>query len=122
MWLFRWRQPKKGSRLGNYLWELKHRTQSEILPSDVVKFSEPLRTVFNQATRDGQIKFSDICKILELPPEQAQQVIDDVIEKGFLHPTSPLNDEPVYEARPAVRTRRKDDVIPKDILKKLDDL
>ena len=125
MWFlefFRRRKLKKDDRLGNFLRELENRPQSQILPSDVVKFSDPLRAVFNHATRTGQISLSEMTSILELTESEAQQVVDRIIDKGFFHTPSHLGDEPVYKPRLAVRTRRKEDVIPKDILKKLDEL
>jgi len=122
MCFFRRRRPKKDDRLGNFMWELENRPQPEILPSDVVKFSDPLRAVFTHATRMGQIKFSDVSGKLNLPPDQAQKVIDFIVERGFLHPPSLVGDEPVYILRFGVRTRHREDVIPKNILEKLDDL
>ncbi|MDK1028514.1 MAG: hypothetical protein QGD88_10040 [Anaerolineae bacterium] len=114
--------PKKDDRLGNYMWELEHRPQSKILPSDVLKFSDPLRAVLNQAARIGRISLSEVSKLLDLPPEQAQRVIDLIVEKDFLRRPSSLGDNPVYETRLAVRTRKLNDELPKEILNKLDDL
>ena len=125
MWFykfFRRKQPAKNDRLGSFLQELKDRPQEQIMPSDVVKFSDPLRAVFTHATREGKITFSKMNVILDLTEAETQQVVDYIVEKGFLCAPSPLDIEPVYETRFEVRTRRKEDVIPKDILSKLDNL
>jgi hypothetical protein len=122
MCAFKGRNPEIDDRLGDFLWELENRPQPEILPSEVVKFSDPLRAVFNHATRMGRITLTDVSEKLDLPPEQAQKVIDNIFKKGFLRLPSPLDEEPVYETRLAVHTRRREDRMPKDILKKLDGL
>lgn len=122
MRFLKWRRHNKDDRLGIYLKELNDRPQSQIMPSDVVKFSDPLRAVFNHAIRMGKIKLEDVCEHLELSKEQAQQLIDVIVKTGYLRPPSPLDDEPVYRIRLAVRTKRGDESIPTDILKKLDDL
>ena len=109
-------------RLGNFLSELKNRPQPEILPSDVVKFSDPLRAVFNHATRTGNISLPEMSQMLDLPEEETQKLIDFIVEIGFLRALPPLDEEPMYETRMAVRTRRRDDALLNDILGKLDKL
>lgn len=109
-------------RLGKFLSELKNRPQPEILPSDVVKFSDPLRAVFNHATRMGNISLPEMSQMLDLPEEETQKLINFIVEIGFLRAPSPLDEEPVYETRMAVRTRRREDALLNDILSKLDNL
>ena len=120
MCLSKKQHPEKGDRLGNFLSELEQRPQPEIMPSDIVKFSDPLRAVFNHATRAGQITFTDICEKLDLPSEQAQKVINSIVRTGFFRSPSPLDDEPVYKTRLAVHTRRHENGLMNDILEKLD--
>ena len=110
------------NRLGNFLRELEACAQEKILPSDVVNFSAPLRAIFNQATRMGQITLQDVSENLGLTPEQAKQVLNCMVEKGVLRQPSPLDDEPVYQTRLAARTRPREGNLPKDILSKLDEL
>ena len=116
------RRSEETDRLGKFLRELEDCSQGKILPSDVVNFSAPLRAVFNQATRMGQITLQDVSEKLELPPDQAKQVVNCIVEKGFLRQPSPLDDEPVYQTRLAVRTRPRAGNLSKDIFSKLDDL
>lgn len=120
--LFKKRRPDKDDRVGNFLWELENRPQAAILPSDVVKFSDPLRAVFNRVTRMGQITSVEASELLDLSSKDTQKVINYIVETGFLRAPSLLDDENVYQTRLAVHTRRREDVIPKDILSKLDDL
>jgi len=87
------------------LQELKA-SKEDIRPSEVVFFSEPLRTALNQAVRIGKISLTDFAKLLEAKQEQAQQLIDILVERHLLHPsafTSPT--ETYYETRLSAATR-----------------
>lgn len=119
--LKRWLQ-KNDDRLDEYLRELERLPQAEITPSYIVKFSRPLRAVFNHATRQGRITVPEAREYLHLPTEQAKRVIDLIVEKGFLSPASPSDGELIYATHLDVRTRGREERLPKDILNKLDDL
>ena len=102
------------------LQELKAGTE-DIRPSDVVMFSEPLRSVLSSAVRQGHISLTELAEQLEFTREQALQVADILVVRNLLRLSSrSTNEEPYYETRVSSMTRPLTRS-PSDIWKKLDD-
>lgn len=100
--------------------ELKSRTE-DIRPSDVVLFSEPLRSALNFVIRLGRFTLTDFSGKLGFTREQSKTIADILVDRHLftiqLDPSKP--DETVYEARPSASSRaslRK----PIDLWSKLD--
>lgn len=93
----------------------------DIRPSDVVMFSEPLRSVLSSAVRRGQISLTELAEQLEFTREQTSQVADILVARNLfrLSPRS-TDEEPYYETRMSSMTRPLTRP-PSDIWKKLDD-
>lgn len=100
--------------------ELSSRTE-DIRPSDIVLFSEPLRSALNFVIRLGRFNLTDFSEKLGLTREQSKKIADVLINRHLffvLH--DPLTPEEIfYESRPSASSRpaaRK----PLDIWKKID--
>ena len=95
--------------------------KEDIRPSDVVVYSEPLRSVLNSALRLGRISLTDLARQLELKREQAKQIADLLVTRNLFHVStfSPEN-EIFYETRMSSMTRPLGRPRP-DIWKKIDD-
>ncbi len=80
--------------------------REDIRPSDVTIFSEPLRSVLNQAVRAGRISFTDFSKLLELEHEQTEQIVSILVERHlfYLSPFASSSDA-FYETRLSGSTR-----------------
>ncbi len=102
------------------LQELKARNE-DIRPSDVMVFSEPLRSVLNQAVRIGRISLGDFAEQLELEREQAKQLADILIARHLLQISGFSNDKEIFfETRLSAMTRPLARPRP-DLWKKIDD-
>ncbi len=102
------------------LQELKAR-QEDIRPSDVMVFSEPLRSVLNQAVRIGRVSLTDLSKQLEIEREQAGQIAEILIARHLFQVSGFSNDREIfYETRLSAMTRPLARPRP-DLWKKLDD-
>ncbi len=93
----------------------------DIRPSDVVLFSEPLRSSLNFVIRLGKFTLTDFENKLGLPREQAKQIADLLVKRNLflLNAEHSTPAEPCYEARLTASSRpamRK----PADIWKKID--
>ena len=96
-------------------------SRADIRPSDVVFFSEPLRSALNQAVRLGRISFTDFAKLLEAEQEQARQIISILVDRHLFHLSafsSPT--DTYYETRLSAATRPMTRPS-SDFWKKLDD-
>ena len=101
------------------LQELNARKE-DIRPSDVVIFSEPLRSVLNQAVRIGRISLTDLAKQLEIEREQAGQIAENLIARHLFQASGfSTSKETFYETRLSAMTRPLGGPRP-DIWKKLD--
>lgn len=95
--------------------------KEDIRPSDVVVFSEPLRTVLTRAIRIGRISLTDLSSELELEREQVKELIAVLISRHLFQVSAFSNDkETFYETRLSAMTRPMARP-PSDIFKKLDD-
>ncbi len=102
------------------LQELKAR-QDDIRPSDVVIFSEPLRSVLNFAVRVGRLSLTDFARELEIDRELARQIVAILVARRLFQVSETSNEqEPVYEIRLSAMTRPLTRPRP-DLWKKLDD-
>jgi hypothetical protein len=102
------------------LQELGRRTE-EIRPSDVGFFSEPLRSVLNNAVRTGRISLTEFAASLELERGDARRLVDLLVARRLFQVASASNEhETFYETRISAFTARwKKPRI--DIWKKIDD-
>jgi hypothetical protein len=100
--------------------ELSSRTE-DIRPSDVVLFSEPLRSGLNFVIRLGRFTLTDFSEKLGLTRYQAKKIASILVERHLfvILPDPSRPDEIFYESRPSALSRpaaRKSG----DIWKKLD--
>ncbi|HWG84028.1 MAG TPA: hypothetical protein VNT60_00995 [Deinococcales bacterium] len=52
--------------------------------SDVMNLNEPLRTALNTVVRDGSATIEDFAAVLGLNAEEANTVVDQLLDHGFL--------------------------------------
>ncbi len=100
--------------------ELMSRTE-DVRPSDVVLFSEPLRSALNFVIRLGRFNLTDFSEKLGLTRYQSKTIADILVERHlFTILPDPLNPAEIfYESRPSASSRptaRK----PIDLWSKLD--
>ncbi len=100
--------------------ELSSRTE-DVRPSDVVLFSEPLRSALNFVIRLGRFNLTDFSEKLGFTRYQTKKIADILVERHLftLLPDATKPEEIFYESRPSALSRpslRK----PNDIWKKLD--
>ena len=94
--------------------------RGELRPSDVVTFSEPLRSALNQAIQIGRISLTDFLKLLELDRDQGKLIISILVERHLFYLsafTSPT--DTFYETRLSASTRPMPR-LRSDIWKKID--
>ena len=94
--------------------------KDDIRPSDVVVFSEPLRTALNRAVRIGRISLTDLARELEIDRELAKEIAAILISRRLFQISAFSNEkETFYETRLSAMTRPLARP-PSDIFKKLD--
>ncbi len=94
--------------------------KGDIRPSDVVVFSEPLRTALNRAIRIGRISLTDLAKEMDLEREQTREIAAILIIRHLFQLSAFSNEkETFYETRLSAMTRPMARP-PSDIFKKLD--
>ncbi len=99
--------------------ELEARTE-DIRPSDVVLFSEPLRTALNFVIRLGRFSLTEFAEKLEFTREQTNKLADILIERNLFVKSRFSNaEETYYESRLSAMTRPLTRP-PSDIWKKID--
>jgi hypothetical protein len=68
--------------------------------SDVVMFSEPLRSTLNFALETKRFNLTDLTEQLKFTRDESRRIAALLIERGFLNiQSSPYDDEPEYETR-----------------------
>lgn len=103
----------------NALRELEARKE-DIRPSDVVLFSEPLRTALNAMIRLSRFSLSEFAEKLEFKREQAKKIADILVERNLFVVSRFSNAEEIfYESRLSAMTRPLSRP-PPDIWKKID--
>lgn len=99
--------------------ELEARTE-DIRPSDVVLFSEPLRTALNFVIRLGRFSLTEFAEKLEFTREQTGRIAEILIERNLFVKSRFSNaEETFYESRLSALTRPLSRP-PSDIWKKID--
>ncbi|MBI5825586.1 MAG: hypothetical protein HZB18_16265 [Chloroflexi bacterium] len=94
--------------------------EEDIRPSDVVLFSEPLRSALNAVIRLGRFSLTEFAEKLEFTRDQAKRIADILVERKLFTPSRFSNaDETFYESRLSAMTRPLSRP-PSDILKKID--
>lgn len=85
--------------------ELEARTE-DIRPSDVVLFSEPLRSALNFVIRLGRFSLTEFTEKLEFTREEAKKIADILVERNLFLLSKFSNDEETfYESRVSAQTR-----------------
>jgi hypothetical protein len=103
----------------NTIKELEARRE-DILPSDVVLFSEPLRSTLNFMIRLGRFSLTELSEKLEFTREQSKKIADRLVERRLFVISRFSNDaETFYESRVSAFTRPLSRP-PSDIWKKID--
>lgn len=99
--------------------ELEDRTE-DIRPSDVVLFSEPLRTGLNYVIRLGRFSLTEFAEKLEFTREQTNKLAEILIARNLFVKSRFSNaEETFYESRLSAMTRPLTRP-PSDIWKKID--
>ncbi len=99
--------------------ELEERKE-DIRPSDVVLFSEPLRSALNFVIRLGRFSLTEFAEKLEFTKEETKQLADILVERNLFAVSRFSNaEETYYESRLSAMTRPLSRP-PSDIWKKLD--
>jgi hypothetical protein len=99
--------------------ELEARTE-DIRPSDVVLFSEPLRSALNFVIRLGRFSLTEFIEKLEFTREEAKKIADILVERNLFIVSRFSNDEETfYESRVSAMTRPGSRP-PSDLWKKID--
>ena len=85
--------------------ELEERKE-DIRPSDVVLFSEPLRSALNFVIRLGRFSLTEFAEKLEFTREQAKALADILVERNLFAVSRFSNaEETYYESRLSAMTR-----------------
>jgi hypothetical protein len=99
--------------------ELEERKE-DIRPSDVVLFSEPLRSALNFVIRLGRFSLTEFAEKLEFTKEQSKQLADILVVRNLFAVSRFSNaEETFYESRLSAMTRPLSRP-PSDIWKKID--
>lgn len=99
--------------------ELQER-EEDIRPSDVVLFSEPLRSALNFVIRLGRFSLTEFSEKLGYTREQTQQIADLLVKRNLFELSRFSNaEETYYEARLTAMTRPFKRP-PTDLWKKID--
>ncbi len=99
--------------------ELEARIE-DIRPSDIVLFSEPLRTALNFVIRLGRFSLTEFAEKLELTRDQTKKIADILVERNLFEVTRfSTAEETYYQSRLSAQTRPLMRP-PSDIWKKID--
>ncbi len=99
--------------------ELEERKE-DIRPSDVVLFSEPLRSALNFVIRLGRFSLTEFAEKLEFTRDQSKKLADILVERNLFAVSRFSNaEETFYESRLSAMTRPLSRP-PSDIWKKID--
>lgn len=100
--------------------ELEER-KDDIRPSDVVMFSEPLRSALNTVIRLGRFSLTEFNESLPFSREEVKKIADLLIQRNlFVLSRFATEREPYYEARLSAMTRPLKRP-PSEFWKKIDD-
>ncbi|MCQ3936117.1 MAG: hypothetical protein DPW18_03600 [Chloroflexi bacterium] len=100
--------------------ELEER-KDDIRPSDVVMFSEPLRSALNTVIRLRRFSLTEFSENLPFSREETRQIADLLVKRNLFELSRFATEaEPYYEARLSAMTRPLKRP-PSDIWKKIDD-
>lgn len=101
------------------LQELEEKKE-DIRPSDVVSFSEPLRSALNFVIRLGRFSLTEFSEKLELTREETKNIADILVQRNLFEVAKySTAEETFYEARLSATTRPFSRP-PADIWKKID--
>jgi hypothetical protein len=99
--------------------ELEASTE-DIRPSDIILFSEPLRSALNFVIRLGRFSLTEFAEKLELTRDETKKIADILVERNLFEVTKfSTAEETFYQSRLSAMTRPMKRP-PSDIWKKLD--
>jgi len=99
--------------------ELQARTE-DVRPSDVVLFSEPLRSALNFVIRLGRFSLTEFEEKLEFTREETKKIADILVRRNLFEVTRfSTAEETYYQSRLSAMTRPLSRP-PSDIWKKID--
>ena len=99
--------------------ELQTRTE-DIRPTDVVLFSEPLRSALNYVIRLKRFSLSELAEKLEFTREQTRQIADVLVQRNlFVRSKFASEDDQFFESRVSALTRPMSRP-PSELWKKID--
>ena len=99
--------------------ELEARAE-DVRPSDVVLFSEPLRSALNFVIRLGRFSLTEFTEKLEFTRDQTKKIADLLVERNLFEVTRfSTTEETYYQSRLTAMTRPLTRP-PSDIWKKID--
>jgi len=94
--------------------------KEDIRPSDIVLFSEPLRSALNFAIRTGRFSLTEFAEKLEFTREESKKIADVLAARNLLEVTRfSTTEETYYQSRLTAMTRPLKRP-PSDIWKKLE--
>jgi predicted transcriptional regulator len=99
--------------------ELKASTE-DIRPSDIVLFSEPLRSVLNFVNRLGRFSLTEFNEKLEFKREEAKKIADILVERNLFEVSKFSNDEETFYVSRVSALTRPMNRPPSGIWKKID--
>lgn len=75
-------------------------SKDNIRSSEVVMFSEPLRSTLSFALKKKSFNLTEFAEKLQFTREQSRRIAEILVERNFLNIlTSPYDEEPKYETR-----------------------
>jgi predicted transcriptional regulator len=99
--------------------ELELRVE-DIRPSDIVLFSEPLRSALNFTVRTGRFSLTEFTEQLGFTREEAKRIADILVERNLFEINKHSNEkETYYQSRISAATRPMNRP-PSDIWKKIE--
>ena len=94
--------------------------EDDIRPSDMVMFSEPLRSALNTMIRLGRFSLTEFNENLPFTREEAKRIADLLVKRNLFEVSRfATEEEPYYNARLSAMTRPLKRP-PSDIWKKID--
>ncbi len=99
--------------------ELELRVE-DIRPSDIVLFSEPLRSALNFTVRAGRFSLTEFTERLEFTREEAKKIADLLVDRGLFEVNKYSNEKETYYESRISGTTRPLKRPPSDIWNKID--
>lgn len=99
--------------------ELEFRFE-DIRPSDIVLFSEPLRSALNFTVRVGRFSLAEFAEKLDFSREEAKRIADILVERNLFEVTRFIAEEEIYYQSRISGATRPFKRPPSDVWKKIE--